>query len=128
MSKVQAGIFPFVIVNVHGNILKQVEGLAVSGFKVLYIGGEDVVGFPGRNALGEFTVMVGVDFPLGLLVLSAAYFYGHTVNRVIVGTPDSSGDQGVGLFIGPGPLSSKKVIPKAEARQQKQYCQEPGGG
>ena len=116
MSQVQACVFPFVVVNVHGDILKQVEGPAVGGFEVLYIGGEDVVGFTGRNALGKFPVMIGIDFPFGLLIVGAANLDGNTVNRMIVGTPDGSGDQGVGLVV--RPLSRKQVSPKAQARQE----------
>src|ERR1700751_5633594 len=70
--------------------------------------------------------MVGIDFPLGFLVCGAAVFYRHTVNRAIVGTPDGSGYQGVGLVFIPGPLSRELTFPKAETGQEKQNQQEPG--
>src|SRR5690349_11984768 len=114
----QAGIFAFVAVNVNDDILNEVQGLAVGGLEVFQIGGKDVVGFSGRNTQGEFTVMVGIEFPLGLLVFGAADFYEYAINRAIVGTPDRTGDQGVGLVV--GPLSREQVFLKAKARQEQQ--------
>jgi len=35
MSQVQAGVFPLIIVNMNGDFLKQVQGLAVGGLEVL---------------------------------------------------------------------------------------------
>ena len=98
----QSGVFAFVVVDVDGNFLDQVQGLAVGRLEVLQVRREDVVGFPGGNALGEFAHVVGIDFPLRFLVFRAADLYGDAVDRTIVGAPDGAGDQSVGLAFGFG--------------------------
>ena len=124
MSQVKAGIFPLIIVNMNGDILKQVERPPVGGLEVLQIGGQDVVGFPGGNAHGEFTVMVGIEFPLGLLVFGAADFYEYAVDWAVVRTPDRSRDQSVGLVV--GSLGCMQAFLKAETGQEQKNYQETG--
>ena len=68
----QASVLAFFAVDVNGDFLGQMQGLAIVGFDMLQIGGEDVVGFSGRKALGEFAAMIGIDLPFGLFVFGAA--------------------------------------------------------
>ena len=68
----QAYILAFFAVDVNGDFLRQTQGLAVGGFDVLQIGTEDVVGFSGGKALGEFSVMIGIDLPFRLFIFGAA--------------------------------------------------------
>ena len=58
---------------------------------------ENVVRLAGRNALSELAVVVGVEFPLGLLVFGASDFYFDAVDWMIVWTPDRAEDESVAL-------------------------------
>src|SRR5579863_561038 len=102
IGQVQAGILALVVIDVDRHFLGQVEGFAVGGLEVFEVGPENVVGFTGRNALGEFTVMVGVEFPADFagFVGGTANFNRHAVDGLIVRTPDRAEDDRVGLFFG----------------------------
>src|SRR5579862_80326 len=57
----QSGVFAFVVINVDGDFVGEVQRSSVSGFHAFQVGPEDIVGVPGRNALGELAHVVGVD-------------------------------------------------------------------
>jgi len=99
-GQVQAGVFALVVVDVDGDFLDQVEGPAVGGFDVLEIGRKDIVALAGGNALGEFAVVVGEEFPADSfgLVGGAANPYGDAVDGVVVGPPDGAEDEAIGFF------------------------------
>src|SRR5580692_2003508 len=97
----QAGVFAFVVVDVDGDFFDQAQRAAVGGFQAFEVGGEDVVGVAGRNALGELAHVVGVDLPLRFFVFGAADFYEDAIDRVVVWSPDGAGDDRVvGLSLG----------------------------
>ena len=95
----QSGVFAFVVVDVNGHFLKQVEGLSVGRFEMLQIGRKDVFAFAGGNALGELAPMVGIDFPSNFLgfIGGAANSHRDSINRPIIRTPDCPKDKGVRL-------------------------------
>src|SRR5271166_609928 len=98
----QSGVFAFVVINVDGDFLDQAQRAAVGGLETLEVGGENVVGIAGGNALGELAHVVGVDFPADFFgfVLGAADFHGDTIDRMVVGSPDRAGNESVWLTLG----------------------------
>src|SRR5580704_19598910 len=98
----QAGVFAFVIIDVYFDLADLMQGLAVGSLHAFQICRKDVIRFAGRNALGKFSAMVGVDLPLGFFVLSAADFDRDAVDRPFVGTPDRPKNQGVLILRGLG--------------------------
>src|SRR5579872_175615 len=96
----QSGVFAFVVINVDGDFAGEVQRSSVSGFHAFQVGPEDIVGVPGRNALGELAHVVGVDLPLCFvfLVLGRADLHVYAVHGAIVGTPDSAENEGVRLL------------------------------
>src|SRR6266567_7703397 len=94
----QAGVFAFFPIDVNRDLLSQAQRLAVDSLEMLQIRREDVVRFARGDALRELSMMVGVDFPLRLLVFGAANPDGHPIYRAIIGPPDGSGDERVGLL------------------------------
>src|ERR1700722_5314789 len=98
-SQAQPGVFAFVIIDVYFDLADLMQGLAVGSLHAFQICRKDVIRFAGRNALGKFSAMVGVDLPLGFFVLSAADFDRDAVDRPVVGAPDGAENQGV-LFLG----------------------------
>ena len=128
----QSGVFAFVIIDVDGNFLDQAQRPAVSGFEAFEVGGEEVVGLAGRNALGELAHVVGVDLPLRLLVFGGADFYEDAVDGMIVGSPNRAGDNSI-VVLGLGRRGSAEIVGRAESRtelRKEDYDQEEenGGG
>lgn len=120
MGQMEANILTLVFVDVYRDFLNQVKGLAVGGFQVLQISGENVIGLTGRNALGKLAHVIGVDLPTDFLRLICAFADSHdnTVHGVIIGSPNGSGDQGVGLAS--GFLGSEQAALRTEDWQEKQ--------
>src|SRR5208282_724763 len=96
----QSGVFAFVVINVDGNFFQEMKGLAVGGLDAFQVSPENVVCFTGGHALGKFAVMIGVKLPADLLRLigGAPNLYGNAVYGMIVGAPDGSENESVGLF------------------------------
>src|SRR6202051_1285494 len=91
----QADIHSLVILYVDCDLLCEMQSLATFSIDSLEIDPNLVVGCTGRNALREFANMIGGDFPPGLLVPSAADLNRHSINWMIVGSPDRSKNQGI---------------------------------
>src|ERR1700692_1422790 len=91
----QADIHSLVILYVDCDLLCEMQSLATFSIDSLEIDPNLVVGCTGRNALREFANMIGGDFPPGLLVPSAADLNRHSINLMIVGSPDPSKNQGI---------------------------------
>src|ERR1017187_4660962 len=123
----QSAVFAFIVINMNGDFLDEANGLAVGGFPAFEIGGEDVVGLAGRNALGKFAHVIGNDLPAGLLgfIGSAADFHRDAVHGMIVRTPDRSGNESVGLAF--GLRGGEESLVSSEHRQEK-YDQEETQG
>ena len=96
----QSSVFAFIVINVDGDVFDETQRPAVRRLQAFKVGGKDVVGFAGGNALGELAEVVGIDFPLGLLVLGAADFHHDPKNGMIVRTPDRAGDESIRLAFG----------------------------
>jgi hypothetical protein len=96
----QSSVFAFIVIDVDGHFLDEAQRLAIGGLEALEIGPEDIVGFACGDALGKLAHVVGIEFPLGLLVFGAAYFHRDAVHRAVVGTPHGAGDKSVGLAFG----------------------------
>src|SRR5450432_2396215 len=94
----QSSVLAFIVINVDGDFLDQTQRLAVGGFVTLKVGPENVVGFAGENALGELAIVIGIELPLGFLILGTADLHGHAVDGMVVRPPDRPKDQCVGLF------------------------------
>ena len=97
----QSGVLALFVEDVDFHFFRQAELSAVGKLHAFEIGGEYVVGFPGGNALGEFAVMVGVLIPANFfrLVGGTPNSYVHTVDGKVVGTPDRTEDERVGLLL-----------------------------
>src|ERR1700676_4240779 len=91
----QADIHALVILYVDCYLLREMQSLATFSFDSFEIGPDLVVGFTSRNALREFANMIGGDFPLGLLVACAPDLDRHSINGMIVGSPDRSKNKGI---------------------------------
>lgn len=115
MREMEADVLALVVVDVDGNFLNQVDGLAISRFEAFQIGPENVIGFAGRYPLGEFTHVIGVDLPASFIgfVFSLPDLHSDSVHRTIIGSPNGSGDQGVRLPS--GFLSFEQAIPRTES-------------
>jgi hypothetical protein len=127
----QANILALVFVDMDGDLLNQMNRLAANGFQALQISGENVVSLAGGNALGELSHVIGVELPTHFVRLIAAFanFHRNAVHGPVIGSPDGSGDQGVGLSS--GFLCGEQAILRAEGWQEKQrgdsnYEQLPG--
>jgi hypothetical protein len=116
----QAGIFALVVIDVDRDFLHEMQRLALWCFDALDVGRKDIVGFSGGNALGEFAMMVGVDFPTNFLLFvgRAADVYSHAINGMIVGAPDSSKDDRVGLVF----LALRSRGVEAQIEREKKDC------
>src|ERR1017187_9454663 len=96
----QSSVFAFIVINVHRHFLNQSKRLAIGRLEAFEIDRENVVGFAGRDTLGEFAQVVGINVPLRLLVFGPADFHRDAINRMVVRTPDRAGDQSIGLAFG----------------------------
>jgi hypothetical protein len=116
----KANVLALVVVDMDGDFLDEVEGFAVGGFEILQIGPENVVGVAGWQALLEFAVVVGIDFPSRLvrLIFATPDLYGDSIYRSVIGTPHRPHDHGVGFPF--GFLSIEQVTPGTEIRQEKE--------
>jgi hypothetical protein len=117
----KTNVLTLVVVDMDGDLLHEVEGFPVGGFEILQIGPENVVGFAGWQALLEFAVVVGIDFPSRLvgLVFATPDFYADSIHRSIIGTPNGPHDHGVGFPF--GFLSMEQTTPGTEIRQENEH-------
>jgi len=108
----QAGVFALVVVDVNGGVLS-VDGLAIGRFDAFKVRRKNVVGFSSGNALSELAMMVGIDIPADFLGLvgGTANLDVDSVDGAIVGAPDRTSDQRVGLVVG--------LLSKEEARKKR---------
>ena len=113
-------------VDVDSHILG-VGGSAVGKFDAFQVGRENVVGFSGGDALGEFAVVVGVDLPADFLGLvgGAADFDLHSVERAVIRTPDGSGNKRVGLLVLGRGTEKSRAEAKQEYKQQESRARHP---
>ena len=103
-----------------GDFLNQVKRLAADGFQALQINGENVLSLTGGNALGKLSHVIGVELPTHFVRLIAAFanFHRNAVHGPVIGSPDGSGDQCVGLSS--GFLCGEQAILRAKDWQEKQ--------
>jgi hypothetical protein len=122
---VEADVLAFVVVDVDGNFLDEVERLAVGWLEVLEIGPKNVVGLTRRQALLKFPVVVGIDFPARLigLVFAAPDLDGDSIHWSVVRAPHGPDNHSVGLSS--GFLSCEQAIPRTESRQENKSGDNP---
>jgi hypothetical protein len=115
---VQADVLAFVVVDVDGNFLDEVERLAVGWLETLEIGPENVVGLARRQALLKFAVVVGINFPARLigLVFAAPDLDGDSIYGSVVRAPHGPDNHSV--WLSSGFLSFEQAIPRTESRQE----------
>src|SRR6266446_6858888 len=94
----QTGVDALVVINMEVNLSGQVHRLSVGGLEIFEIGPDDVVRFARGNALGEFAIVVGIEFPPRFLVAGTADLDLNAVNRTVVRSPDRSNDESIGLL------------------------------
>src|SRR5258707_15233798 len=96
--------------------------LAVCGPHALQVARNYIVGLTGGNSLGEFTGVVGIDLPLGLLVRHAANIHFYTIDGTIIRSPDGPENEGVGIFwfelLGRGSRNGQRCCAGAESGQK----------
>src|SRR3974390_709172 len=119
----QSGVGALIEINMDGDFFDQMKGLAVDRFDALEIGGNDVVRFASRNALGELAHVVGMEFPTDLvwLVFAAAGSDSDSVDGMVVGPPDGPYDQSVRLAF--GLRSGLKAAMGSQSRREKHHHQ-----
>ncbi len=93
----QTNIHTLVILYVDGDLLRQMQLLAIACLHPLEVGRHYIVGLAGGNPLGEFAGMIGSDFPLGLLVRHAADLDVDAKDGAIVRPPHRAKNQGIGI-------------------------------
>src|SRR5713226_2058701 len=93
----QTNVDPLVIVNMDGNLTRQMQELSVRRFEVFQVGPDHIIRLAGLNALAKLAGVVGIKLPLRLFVLSAANLDLDAVKGMIVRTPDGAKDERVGL-------------------------------
>jgi len=125
VCQVEAHILALVVVDVDGNFLDQVEGLAVGWLEALEVGPENVVRFAGWQPLFKLAVVVGKDFPARLigLVFAAPDLHGHSIHRSVIGAPHGPDNHSVRLSS--GFLSCEQAIPRTESRQENESGDNP---
>jgi hypothetical protein len=96
-GQVQANIDTLVILYVDRDLFRQTQGVAVGGFHSFEVSIDYVVGLAGADALGEFSGMIGQEFPLGVLIGHAADLDCDAVDGMIVWPPDGAEDESVGI-------------------------------
>src|SRR3974390_2370348 len=118
MRQMQAYILALVVIDVDGVFLDEVDGLAIGRFEAFQIGPENVIGFTGRDALGEFAHVIGVDLPPSFIgfVFSLSDLHSDAINGAIIRAPDGPGDQGVRLPS--GFLSCEQATSRTESRKE----------
>jgi hypothetical protein len=102
VRQVETYILAFVFINVHGNLLDEVNGLAIGWLESLEIDPENVVGIAGWQPLFEFAVVVGIDFPARLigLIFAAPDLNSDSIDWSVVRSPHGPNDHRVGLSSG----------------------------
>src|SRR5712671_6470644 len=93
----QTDVNALVILYVDGNLLRQMQWMAIFGFQALEVCPHHIVGFAGGHALGEFADMIGGQLPPGFLVMGTANLDHDSIDRVIVRVPDRSEDKSIGI-------------------------------
>ena len=121
MREVEADVLTLVVVDVNGDFLDEVDGLAVNGLEVLEVGPENVVGLAGRQALLELTMVVGIDLPsrFGRFVFATPDLYADSEDRSVVGSPDGPHDYCVRFPA--GFLSFEQATPETEIWQENEH-------
>src|SRR5258708_32580322 len=80
-SKMQTNIHTLVILYVDGDLLRQMQLLAIGCLHPLEVGRHYIIGLAGGNPLGEFAGLILSDFPLVPLAKHAADFDVDPKNR-----------------------------------------------
>src|SRR5216684_487260 len=71
--------------------------MSILSFHTFNVSPYEVVGFAGRNPLGEFTDMIGSQFPPWLLVTRTADLDLYSIDGVIVRPPDGAENKSVAI-------------------------------
>ena len=121
VRQMKTNVLALVVVDMDGDLLHEMEGFAVGGFEVLQIGPENVVGVAGWQALLEFAVVVGIDFPSRLvrLVFATPDLHRNSIHRSVIGTPHRPHDDGVRFAF--GFLSIEQATRGTEVRQEREH-------
>jgi hypothetical protein len=116
----KTNVLALVVVDMDGDLVHEMEGFAVGGLEVLQIGPENIVGVAGWQALLEFAVVVGIDFPPRLvrLVFATPDLHRDSIHRSVIGTPHSPHDHSVRFPF--GFLSIEQATPGTEIGQEKE--------
>src|SRR5690242_11760154 len=100
----QPDVHPNVVLDLHGDLGRApvVTLVTLLGlFGPFYVGPDHVTAR--RHQLLKFPRMIGVDLPARFLFAGRAYFNAHTVDRLVVRTPNGPEDQaivfGLSLFV-----------------------------
>src|SRR2546423_12663378 len=89
----QADVVAFLALNVDAHFI---GSKARRVFLLFRLRPDHVIGRAGRDSLGEFAAMVRIKLPASLLLIGAADFYLHAINR-LVALPHGSENEGVRL-------------------------------
>src|ERR1700685_904314 len=94
----QTSIDALVRVHMHLDLLP-LDAIATLGFETLQVGPDHIVLLARRHVLGELAIVIRILFPAGFLLIVVPNLYLHSVNRVVIWTPNCTEDQGIGFFV-----------------------------
>src|SRR5919197_355669 len=101
--------------DVHALIILDVDfDLSFGGVVTFGIGPNDIVGGAGWDALGKFSLVVGIQLPLRVFLVGTANLYAHSIGRMIVGSINRAEDERI-WFCG--------ALPRRARRSSGQHCQ-----
>lgn len=93
----QACVHTLVILYVDGNLARQMQRLTTFSFDPLEVGPHHIISFAGGNPLREFAGMVGKNLPPGFFLPSAPNIYLHSVDGMVIRSPDRAEDKRIGI-------------------------------
>src|ERR1700730_13980538 len=93
----QSGVDALIPVDVHLDFFS-LQRIAIRRFVTLRICPDHIVLLARRNALRELAIAIGIQLPARLLFILAANLDFHSVDRMVVRTPDRAEDYSVGFL------------------------------
>jgi hypothetical protein len=125
VCQVQADVLAFIVIDVDGNLLDEVEGFSIGRLEILEIGPENVVILARRQALFKLAAVIRIDFPSRLigLVFAAPDFDVNSIHRSVVRAPH--GPDNYSVRLSSGFLSCEQAIPRTESWQEDESGDNP---
>src|ERR1700730_1618964 len=95
----QTDVFTLITLDVDFNLTVLVQLLANSKLITLQFGPNQIVRGARWHPLGKFPVVIGIELPVCFLLVGAADFYFHSVQRMIVRAPYGAKNERIRLVV-----------------------------